>query len=111
MKGVDAILAKHAWLDPQRVGALGASYGGWMVCIPLSHRHPLISSILLLDELDKWPHRQCVSLSLSLSLCYFANTLHNYYWKDLNVWLPMMDSLISIRFIMAAKNYGSLRYA
>src|SRR6185503_6000525 len=31
MKGLDAVLAKHSFLDGQRVGALGASYGGWMI--------------------------------------------------------------------------------
>jgi dipeptidyl aminopeptidase/acylaminoacyl peptidase len=31
MKGLDHALANYAWLDAQRVGALGASYGGWMI--------------------------------------------------------------------------------
>jgi hypothetical protein len=31
MLGVDATLAKFAYLDPERVGALGASYGGFMM--------------------------------------------------------------------------------
>jgi dipeptidyl aminopeptidase/acylaminoacyl peptidase len=31
MKGLDYALANYAWLDSQRVGALGASYGGWMI--------------------------------------------------------------------------------
>jgi dipeptidyl aminopeptidase/acylaminoacyl peptidase len=31
MKGLDYALANHSWLDSSRVGALGASYGGWMI--------------------------------------------------------------------------------
>lgn len=31
MKGVDYALANYSWLDSNRVGALGASYGGWMI--------------------------------------------------------------------------------
>ena len=31
MKGVDYALANYDWLDSERVGALGASYGGWMI--------------------------------------------------------------------------------
>jgi dipeptidyl aminopeptidase/acylaminoacyl peptidase len=31
MKGLDAALAKYPWLDGDRVGALGASYGGYMI--------------------------------------------------------------------------------
>ena len=31
MKGVDAALATHAWLDGTRLGAAGGSYGGYMV--------------------------------------------------------------------------------
>jgi dipeptidyl aminopeptidase/acylaminoacyl peptidase len=31
MKGLDHALANHSWLDGDRVGALGASYGGWMI--------------------------------------------------------------------------------
>jgi dipeptidyl aminopeptidase/acylaminoacyl peptidase len=31
MKGVDAVLAGRAWIDPHRVGAAGASYGGYMI--------------------------------------------------------------------------------
>jgi dipeptidyl aminopeptidase/acylaminoacyl peptidase len=31
MKGLDAALAKYPWLDGARVGALGASYGGYMI--------------------------------------------------------------------------------
>jgi dipeptidyl aminopeptidase/acylaminoacyl peptidase len=31
VKGLDAALAKYAWLDGSRVCALGASYGGFMV--------------------------------------------------------------------------------
>lgn len=31
MKGLDHALANYAWLDGERVGALGASYGGWMI--------------------------------------------------------------------------------
>ncbi len=31
MKGLDYALANYSWLDPDRVGALGASYGGWMI--------------------------------------------------------------------------------
>jgi dipeptidyl aminopeptidase/acylaminoacyl peptidase len=31
MKGLDHALANYAWLDDERVGALGASYGGWMI--------------------------------------------------------------------------------
>lgn len=31
MKGLDHALANYAWLDGDRVGALGASYGGWMI--------------------------------------------------------------------------------
>jgi dipeptidyl aminopeptidase/acylaminoacyl peptidase len=31
MKGLDAVLAKHSFLDANRVAALGASYGGWMI--------------------------------------------------------------------------------
>jgi dipeptidyl aminopeptidase/acylaminoacyl peptidase len=31
MKGLDHALANYAWLDGNRVGALGASYGGWMI--------------------------------------------------------------------------------
>ncbi len=30
-KGLDAALERYPWLDGERVGALGASYGGWMV--------------------------------------------------------------------------------
>jgi dipeptidyl aminopeptidase/acylaminoacyl peptidase len=31
MKGLDHALAHYPWLDGDRVGALGASYGGWMI--------------------------------------------------------------------------------
>jgi len=31
MKGLDHALANYSWLDSTRVGALGASYGGWMI--------------------------------------------------------------------------------
>ncbi|MSP15096.1 MAG: S9 family peptidase [Myxococcales bacterium] len=31
MKGLDAGLAAFPWMDGERVGALGASYGGWMI--------------------------------------------------------------------------------
>ncbi|MBL8844123.1 MAG: S9 family peptidase [Planctomycetes bacterium] len=31
MLGLDAVLAAHDWMDGERVGALGASYGGWMI--------------------------------------------------------------------------------
>ncbi len=31
MKGLDFVLAKHPFLDKDRVGALGASYGGYMI--------------------------------------------------------------------------------
>ena len=31
MKGLDAALAKYDFLDGERVGALGASYGGYMI--------------------------------------------------------------------------------
>ncbi|NTV73830.1 MAG: S9 family peptidase, partial [Holophaga sp.] len=31
MKGLDHLLAKHPFLDKDRVGALGASYGGFMI--------------------------------------------------------------------------------
>ncbi len=31
MKGLDHALANYPWLDSKRVGALGASYGGWMI--------------------------------------------------------------------------------
>jgi dipeptidyl aminopeptidase/acylaminoacyl peptidase len=31
MKGLDHALATYSWLDGNRVGALGASYGGWMI--------------------------------------------------------------------------------
>jgi dipeptidyl aminopeptidase/acylaminoacyl peptidase len=31
MKGLDAAIEQHAWIDADRVGALGASYGGWMI--------------------------------------------------------------------------------
>ena len=31
MKGLDHALANYSWLDSSRVGALGASYGGWMI--------------------------------------------------------------------------------
>jgi dipeptidyl aminopeptidase/acylaminoacyl peptidase len=31
MKGLDHALATYSWLDKDRVGALGASYGGWMI--------------------------------------------------------------------------------
>jgi len=31
MKGLDYALATYKWLDPERVGALGASFGGWMI--------------------------------------------------------------------------------
>jgi dipeptidyl aminopeptidase/acylaminoacyl peptidase len=31
MKGLDYALANYNWLDGDRVGALGASYGGWMI--------------------------------------------------------------------------------
>ncbi len=31
MKGLDVVLKKHPWIDPKRVCALGASYGGYMI--------------------------------------------------------------------------------
>ena len=31
MKGLDHALKTYSWLDSDRVGALGASYGGWMI--------------------------------------------------------------------------------
>ena len=31
LKGLDHALANYPWLDADRVGALGASYGGWMI--------------------------------------------------------------------------------
>ena len=31
MRGVDTMLARHAWLDSSRVGAAGGSFGGYMV--------------------------------------------------------------------------------
>ena len=31
MKGIDAVLAGRSWIDPHRVGAAGASYGGYMI--------------------------------------------------------------------------------
>src|SRR5207253_2667326 len=31
MKGLDYALANYSWLDANRVGALCASYGGWMI--------------------------------------------------------------------------------
>lgn len=30
MAGVDAALARHAWIDPERLGVLGGSFGGFM---------------------------------------------------------------------------------
>ncbi|MCU0302910.1 MAG: S9 family peptidase [Thermoanaerobaculales bacterium] len=31
MKGLDDVLRRHRWIDPERVAAAGASYGGYMV--------------------------------------------------------------------------------
>src|SRR4029453_645383 len=31
LKGLDSALANYSWLNSSRVGALGASYGGWMI--------------------------------------------------------------------------------
>ncbi len=31
MKGLDEVLRRHPWIDPDRVAALGASFGGYMV--------------------------------------------------------------------------------
>jgi len=31
MSGLDAVLARGSWLDPDKVGAAGASYGGYMI--------------------------------------------------------------------------------
>ena len=39
MKGLDHALANYSWLDADRVGALGASYGGWMVNWINGHTH------------------------------------------------------------------------
>ena len=30
MAGMDAVLARHSWVDPERLGVLGYSYGGYM---------------------------------------------------------------------------------
>lgn len=30
MAGVDSVLAQHAWVDPERLGVIGGSYGGFM---------------------------------------------------------------------------------
>jgi dipeptidyl aminopeptidase/acylaminoacyl peptidase len=37
MKGLDFVLAKYSFTDPQRVGAAGASYGGYMIDWLASH--------------------------------------------------------------------------
>jgi dipeptidyl aminopeptidase/acylaminoacyl peptidase len=37
MKGLDFVLAKYPFADPQRVGAAGASYGGYMINWLASH--------------------------------------------------------------------------
>jgi len=31
MSGLDAVLARQSWIDPEKVGAAGASYGGYMI--------------------------------------------------------------------------------
>ncbi len=31
MKGLDDVLRRHSWIDPDRVAAAGASYGGYMI--------------------------------------------------------------------------------
>jgi dipeptidyl aminopeptidase/acylaminoacyl peptidase len=31
MKGLDEVLRRHSWVDPDRVAALGASFGGYMI--------------------------------------------------------------------------------
>jgi dipeptidyl aminopeptidase/acylaminoacyl peptidase len=31
MKGLDDVLRRHLWIDPERMAALGASYGGYMI--------------------------------------------------------------------------------
>ena len=40
MKGVDVALERFPYIDPERIGAAGASYGGYMVNWIATHDHP-----------------------------------------------------------------------
>jgi dipeptidyl aminopeptidase/acylaminoacyl peptidase len=37
MKGVDAAIERHAWIDPERLGVAGGSYGGFMTAWIIGH--------------------------------------------------------------------------
>lgn len=37
MSGVDAVLERHSWIDPERLGVTGGSYGGYMTNWIVSH--------------------------------------------------------------------------
>jgi dipeptidyl aminopeptidase/acylaminoacyl peptidase len=48
MNGVDAILAKYAWIDRDRLGVTGGSYGGFMTNWIVSHTNRFKAAVTLL---------------------------------------------------------------
>jgi dipeptidyl aminopeptidase/acylaminoacyl peptidase len=47
MAGVDSILAKYAWIDRDRLGVTGGSYGGFMTNWIVSHTHRFKAAVTL----------------------------------------------------------------
>ena len=47
MKGVDAILAKYAWIDRDRLGVTGGSYGGYLTNWIVSHTNRFKAAVTL----------------------------------------------------------------
>ena len=47
MKGVEAALAKHPWIDRDRVGVTGGSYGGYPTNWIVGHTHIFKAAVTL----------------------------------------------------------------
>ena len=47
MSGVDAVLAKHSWIDVDRLGVTGGSYGGFMTNWIVSHNNRFKAAVTL----------------------------------------------------------------
>jgi dipeptidyl aminopeptidase/acylaminoacyl peptidase len=47
MNGVDAILAKYPWIDRERLGVTGGSYGGFMTNWIVSHTNRFMAAVTL----------------------------------------------------------------
>jgi dipeptidyl aminopeptidase/acylaminoacyl peptidase len=47
MNGVDAALAKYSWLDKDRLGVTGGSYGGYLTNWIISHTNRFKAAVTL----------------------------------------------------------------